>query len=700
MTAHNFHPKYRSDIDGLRALAILPVVAYHAFPRYAPGGFIGVDIFFVISGYLISLIIFRSMLNNEFSFAEFYAHRIRRIFPALILVASACYAVGWFVLLPDEFKQLGKHIAAGMGFVQNFVLWGEAGYFDVASEQKPLMHVWSLAVEEQFYLIFPFLVWAVWRVRFNVLTVIVVLGAISFVLSQRGVGEDAVKAFFAPQTRFWELMAGSMLAYFYEFRARPPSFNSWIPVVGFNRLFSREVLAEKSYGLLSNILSFFGFALIVCSIAIYNHTVPYPGFRAVVPVLGAVLLILAGPEAYVNRQVLSRKIVVWVGLISYPLYLWHWPLLSFARIVETETPSPVIRTAAVVIGFILAALTYYLIEKRVRYGRSAWTKVAVLTLLGVLGGYIGYNTYSRNGLEFRVKEFQQITSAFNKIEGSNENCRSLFGGKYRGNCLLSHIGAPSVVLLGDSHAHTYYAPLRDALGATENVAFIGKGGCHAFAEIVRHPGIPEAAFDQAASDVCADIVNRIREDKLLGDAHTFILSSRDVAYMAGTGFAYDETVSQTERIAKFIISLRNKPTDNISQYDIWESAFREALEWFSKKGKNVIFLLDNPELGFNPKSCVNSRPFVLHNHAKEICAIPREVYERRAFKYRDLVKSVLKDYPSVKVLDASSLLCDQRWCWAMKDGKMLYRDGNHLSYDGASIIAKELVKLLQQAHAP
>ncbi len=157
MTEHNFHPRYRPEIDGLRALAILPVVAYHAFPRYAPGGFVGVDVFFVISGYLISLILFRSLEAGDFSFREFYAHRARRLFPALLTVLVACYAFGWLALLPDEFKQLGKHIAAGMGFVQNIVLKREAGYFDVASELKPLLHLWSLAVEEQFYLLFPLL---------------------------------------------------------------------------------------------------------------------------------------------------------------------------------------------------------------------------------------------------------------------------------------------------------------------------------------------------------------------------------------------------------------------------------------------------------------------------------------------------------------------------------------------------------------
>ncbi len=165
---HNARPAYRPDIDGLRAVAILSVVTYHAFPTKLRGGFVGVDMFFVISGFLISTIIFRSLQRGDFSFTEFYAHRIKRIFPALILVLAACYTFGWFALLPDEYKQLGKHMAAGAGFVQNFVIWKEAGYFDTTSELKPLMHLWSLAIEEQFYLLYPVLIWGAWRTGLSV----------------------------------------------------------------------------------------------------------------------------------------------------------------------------------------------------------------------------------------------------------------------------------------------------------------------------------------------------------------------------------------------------------------------------------------------------------------------------------------------------------------------------------------------------
>ena len=696
MTAHNFHPKYRPDIDGLRALAILPVVAYHAFPRYAPGGFIGVDIFFVISGYLISLIIFRSLINNDFSFAEFYAHRIKRIFPALILVASACYAVGWFALLPDEFKQLGKHIAAGMGFVQNFVLWKEAGYFDVASELKPLMHLWSLAVEEQFYLIFPLLAWAAWKARLNVLTGVILLGVISFVLNQKGIGKDAVKTFFAPQTRFWELMAGSVLAYVYGFRAWRPSFTRWIHAGIFNRLFFREVPAEQDRGLLlSSILSFLGLALIVYSITKYNHTMPYPGGRAVAPVLGAVLLILAGPQAWVNRQVLSRKVVVWVGLISYPLYLWHWPLLSFARIVESETPSRNIRIAAVAISFVLAALTYHLIEKRVRNGRSTWSKVAVLSVLAVLVGYVGYNAFARDGLAFRVRDVIARNSMFANennpsLPGNQEAyCRQKFGNQVNFDfCRIAKNADPSIQIIGDSHGNSLFPGMREVLSfSAENIMQLGTGGCAPFKNV--------SSFDQKADDAgkskCLLMTGKAIDIAIQSKSiHTVILWSRGPLYLSSKGFYYNDFIDEKNHGRILFSTTHPDLKDN---YKIWEVAMRDTLDELTPK-KQVVFVLDNPELGFEPKSCVDSRPVRITNKTKIPCAIPKRDFDQRNNEYRGLVLKVLKDYPSVKVFDAAASLCDSEWCWAIKDGKMLYRDDDHLSLDGSRLMASELVKLL------
>jgi len=206
-------PKYRPDIDGLRAVAVLAVIAFHAFPNRLPGGFIGVDIFFVISGFLISTILFEKIEKQTFSFSEFYSRRIRRIFPALVLVLMASLSFGWFVLISDELNQLGKHVAAGAAFVSNFVLWGEAGYFDNSAESKPLLHLWSLGVEEQFYIFWPLILCIAAKLRSNLLVITVVIAVISFILNIFGVKPDPVATFYSPLTRFWELQCGSILAW-------------------------------------------------------------------------------------------------------------------------------------------------------------------------------------------------------------------------------------------------------------------------------------------------------------------------------------------------------------------------------------------------------------------------------------------------------------------------------------------------------
>ena len=700
MAEHNHHPIYRPDIDGLRALAILSVVSYHAFPRYAPGGFIGVDIFFVISGYLISIILFRSLANNDFVFLEFYAHRIKRLFPALLLVTASCYIFGWFSLLPDEFKQLGKHMAAGVGFVQNIVLWQESGYFDVASEVKPLMHLWSLAVEEQFYLVYPVLIYWVWKAKFNLLTSILILSLVSFALSSKGVHEDSVKAFFAPHTRFWELMVGALLAYLHSFAVWKPAYTHWIHCGIFNRVVFREVPAtEDRQALFSSILSTGGLLLIIYSIATYKSGMPYPGAKALVPVVGATLLIIAGPQAWVNRHFLSNKVAVWIGLISYPLYLWHWPLLSFARIMEAETPSRGIRIMAVIASFCLAAITYYLVEKPVRNGQTSRLKMAILCALAILIAYAGYNTYSRDGLSFRMREHLHKISMFQPIPEKNETCLNQYGDRYNQyGCLLAKAGKPTVLLLGDSHAHALYYGLHAEMKPEDNLLFLGMGGCLPHAETVRLPGVPLAAFDNESKKRCTQLNDLVLTDPALAGVKNLIIAVRDVAYISGTGFHYDETGEAAEKTAQINIASRQPGAEDMSPLEIWKAGLAKTFATYLAKGVNIIFVIDNPELGFDPKSCIDARPLSFSRNIKSVCAIPRSVYDERTHKYRAAVMSMVKtDYPSVIVLDAAAQFCDAGWCWAMKDGKMLYRDDDHLSLAGARMVAADLVKLLRES---
>lgn len=334
--------KYRPDIDGLRAIAVLSVVIFHAFPERLPGGFIGVDIFFVISGFLISSIIFQALDQGSFSFADFYSRRIRRIFPALLVVLVACLSFGWLVLLPDELNQLGKHAAAGAAFIANLALIGEVGYFNNAAETKPLLHLWSLGIEEQFYILFPLAMWAAWKTRFKAIYILIPLALLSFYLNIHLVTQDSVVAFYSPLSRFWELLIGSALAWLTIYRT--PT----LTVTG------------------ANLCSILGCGALIAGLVLIRESSAFPGYWAALPAIGAALLIGAGPTAWFNRRILASPFAVWFGLISYSLYLWHWPLLSFARITNNQLPSTSTRIILVLAAIGLAWLSVRFIEVRFR----------------------------------------------------------------------------------------------------------------------------------------------------------------------------------------------------------------------------------------------------------------------------------------------------------------------------------------------
>jgi len=435
-------PKYRADIDGLRAIAVLLVLIFHAFPEWISGGFMGVDVFFIISGYLISTIIFENIEQKQFSFLQFYSRRINRIFPALFIVLIFSYGFGWLNLLADDFAQLGKHIAGGAGFVSNLVLWNESGYFDKAAELKPLLHLWSLGIEEQFYFIWPLFIWWIARWPKKVLPGIVSIALLSFALNVFDIGANPVATFYSPLTRFWELLIGALLAYLTVYRL--PALQA----------------AQAKY---QHYLSALGLALILLGSFILNQKSAFPGWWALMPTVGAALVIGAGTNAWCNQKILSNKILVWFGLISFPLYLWHWPVLAFARLQEGETPSLMIRVGLVLASIGLAWLTYQFIERPIRFNASYRThKNIALIFLMVLVGYLGYNCFDRKGIAFRHKFFMKEISGytFDKVvEQRQRTCFLMDIGddvnNFSTQCI--HQDRPyKLVLWGDSHGGSIY----------------------------------------------------------------------------------------------------------------------------------------------------------------------------------------------------------------------------------------------------
>lgn len=452
--AHLLHPKYRPDIDGLRAVAVLSVLGYHAFPEWMPGGFTGVDIFFVISGFLITTIILGSFEGEGFSYREFYARRVKRIFPALALVLLASFAFGWYTLLPHEWEQLGKHVAAGAGFVSNFAFWSEAGYFDNAAETKPLLHLWSLAIEEQFYIFWPLLLGLAWKRKWRVLAVLGAVAAASFLVNVTTIHAHRTAAFYSPLSRFWELMIGGMLAYMRLHR--PP------PIPGWRR----------------HVQSVAGLALIVLGLCLIRGGKAFPGWWALLPTLGAFFCIAAGPAGVLNRTVLASRPMVWVGLISYPLYLWHWPLLAYARILEGQTPSDTTRLLALLASFLLAWLTYRFVERRTRRSENpAVTSALVVVMVGfVLLGLLAASRYyvGRHSDPY----FNKITAASRDWTYPDGLNPVEVGGE--GLFQIGH-GQRKVLLFGDSHIEQYgpraVELAKRAPDTLDALSFATWGGC-------------------------------------------------------------------------------------------------------------------------------------------------------------------------------------------------------------------------------
>lgn len=488
------HTKYRKDIDGLRGIAVLAVVGYHAFPNWIKSGFIGVDIFFVISGFLISGILFSSMESDSFSFTKFYDRRIKRIFPALILVLAASFVFGWFALLPDEYKQLGKHVAGGAGFLSNFVLWREAGYFDNAAETKPLLHLWSLGIEEQFYLTWPLMLWLTRKRRLRQLAICVIVIAVSFAVNLIMVHRNPTADFYSPLSRFWELILGGLLAYLALHKPTGVErIKSRIDAIFKKITFSAapkqkgSVLREGSAAL--------GVSLIGLGIFTISSESTFPGFWALLPTVGTYLILSAGTEAWLNRKVLSNRFLVWIGLISYPLYLWHWPLLSFARIWEAQLPSREVRVAFVFVSVLLAWLTYSLVEKPIRFRKRGKASSIALCGIMIVIGCLGFSSFERNGFPSGIKDksdyqmfflntppeykystehhiFEAYRSECDFYDVKNQTVRD----KIDESCYVPNTDS-LLFIWGDSHAQQLYYGLRKTLPQRLSILQVATSAC-------------------------------------------------------------------------------------------------------------------------------------------------------------------------------------------------------------------------------
>jgi peptidoglycan/LPS O-acetylase OafA/YrhL len=640
---------YRAEIDGLRGIAVLAVIGFHAFPEFLPGGFVGVDIFFVISGFLISSIILRQLSRAQFTIADFYSRRVRRIFPALLVVLAACLLFGGVVLLPNELEQLGKHIGSAAMFASNFTLWFESGYFDTTAEFKPLLHLWSLGIEEQFYLLWPMLLLLLWRRPRMLRGGVALLMLGSFVLCLFVGARNSVANFYFPFSRFWELGLGCLLA---VFKASPDQLQS---PTGTGRI---ATIADA-------MLPIGGVILIGASILLLDRRTSFPGWAALAPTVGAMCVIAARSESWFQRRVMASSALVTVGVISYPLYLWHWPMLSFAAILAAGTPPGTVRVTAVLLSFVLAWLTFVLFERPVRAQRSAAVSVALLAGLAILGA-AGLGMYAFHGFPER---FTADVRGLRPEPRRNDLCPQEFRNRRLFNyCKGTQAAAPDVVFLGDSRAQSVYDGVANLMGTRHAVSLLARGGCPPLLGVDLH-----YRNQQGCMEVWKTFVEYVEKVK-----------PRVVVVVGGGAHLFDPAEAIWE-----------KSGDLATQAEAFEYGMAELVRALGRVS-HVIFIRQMPYFDTEP-SCF-LRPVRLPGST---CAptVRRSTVEADTRSFDNILFELRRQIPQLELVDSVAALCDRNNCvQQLPSGEILYVDQYHLSTAGGRHFARSsgLVEMIER----
>jgi peptidoglycan/LPS O-acetylase OafA/YrhL len=641
---------YRPDIDGLRGLAVILVVAYHALPNLRTGGFVGVDVFFVISGYLITQLVLAGQQARTFSLAEFYRRRVRRIVPALLVVLTTCCIVGWFLLLPGELQWFGRSLSRCAAFLANMFFAGTGGYFAPAEESFPLLHLWSLGVEEQFYLAWPVMLMLAAKYgateRFLVIAI-----ATSLAISIWGGWYSPAQYFYYPVSRGWELAVGGLLA------ARQLGAPA-------------KRIVGVSSSLVSPISSLVGLTLIIAGGVFWTADKPVPGMWSVLPTVGAALLIAAGGRAPVNRGFLGSRPMIFVGKISYPLYLWHWPLFSFTRIVLGHAPQAGLAAAECVIAFVAAYATYRWVEAPIRYGRFSRRAVpallvglACLALLGVgssrswITGRLSGPTVAAWDAAARDWHFPSETK---------------FGERFGfGVVIASSRGPGKAVFIGDSHLQQYWprmAQLIDNHGDTaRSVQLVTRAGC---------PMLPGLEV-RGRGHHCNDHFEFAMAQALKPDVDTVVFGAFWENYFLGE-YSVKRPRPQVYRVADD--AHETLAMDSPGTQIAFEQ-FQVMISELVSSGRRVYIVLSNPTSPlFEPHPPPELR---ISPHASSVALDFGAVVDAAPFEsYVAPLMNRLRDIAArsgAKAIDPRLTLCDGMDCPASdSNGLPRYIDSNHL----------------------
>jgi len=628
---------YRRDIDGLRGVAILGVLLGHTFPEVVPSGFFGIDVFFVISGLLITRIVIDRVDEGRFTFRDLFERRIRRILPALVIVLFATMVAGAILLLRSEFITLSRHFVASLFFFQNFNLMGEAGYFDYDSMLKPLRHIWSLAVEEQFYLVWPALLVLGFRFRIGRLWLTIALAAASFLYAQ--LAFDTLPAsYYSPFARAWELLAGGLAA------------------IVFNRI-GWGYFERWGGGLVA-----LGIALIAVAMLVPLAVLNFATWTPILPVLGTLLVVFGGEANAISRILIQNRLVVWTGLISYSLYLWHWPILSFATIMYDAMPPQAVRLAGIAASFLIAWASWRFIEEP---ARKAWPfrtliirlTAAVLASCAVIAFALLRPLSTEGQREARVND---LIAGWEWEYSENSLCRDAYGDAADTFCYQSREGAPDIMLIGDSMAnHLVPGILSYTRFAGSNLLSIGR--CR------------PVAWTSAEPAQC-DLQDRV-------------LATTDGVDLVIVGASWPRIDVEGRYDFAPLIAGASDPSGARFRKDLLA-----RLRSFARPGRRIVVVGAKPELRYHVRRCIG-RPFV---DPMETCRLSADQIETGGTqRVNAMLEEIVGQVPGAVLVDPSPLFCDAAGCdYLTADGLPYLRDDVHFSTLGSARVANLLAQEL------
>lgn len=639
--------QYRPEIDGLRAVAVIPVILFHAGFEVFSGGFVGVDVFFVISGYLITTIILADMQVGKFSLANFYERRARRILPALLFITAACIPFAWLLLLPSDMEKFAQSLVAVATFSSNILFWLQSGYFDTAAEFKPLLHTWSLAVEEQYYVLFPLFLMLTWRLGKRwIIAILAIIAVLSLGIAEWGSNYTPSAAFYLLPARGWELLVGSFVAFF---------------------LLNKKGIEGNQW------LSLLGLLMILYAVFVFDEQTPFPSFYTLIPVIGVALIILfAAPKTWVHR-LLSNRGIVMIGLISYSAYLWHQPLFVFARYASPGEPSALVFAALSLLTFVLAYLTWRMVEQpfraRQKIDRKTLVPVLSIGMVGVLAiGLAGYVSDGYRDQRFAGDDIKRLNSA-----KRSQAARCRFG-----DCGLAQATEDDFLLIGDSNAYHFSAPLDELLSKNGLTLYnLALAGCAPLEGVIRKD--ESRGFNKD----CLAHVEDVKRFAMAENApQNIIVSAAWGLYVYGSDYGYpadfeafndprlfpvdDLQLNEDERVARVLTTIKN------------------TVERIAATGKNIFL--------------VYPMPYMRHefSHNKQGFLAGVAPYDYSVFFAANKAIMTLFDkltaLPNVYAIKPHEKLCFGRvkgTCLTETNGLFLYGDRLHVSDFGARYVFED-----------